>query len=132
MNKGSFVICIILVTLSFSHNAFGKEIQLTCHSLGQKGLNEIVFNIDLKNKKMKLAGLGEELKVAIFDEDFIVGFIKGNTYFNKRYYSINRKSGTMKSAECAFKNEGGCLLNLFTSIGGQEVKKCEVIKGSLF
>jgi hypothetical protein len=37
-----------------------QEIQLTCHSFGQKGLNEIVFNIDLKKKTMKLVGHGEE------------------------------------------------------------------------
>ncbi len=108
-----------------------KEIQLTCHSFGQKGLNEIVFNIDLKKKTMKLVGHGEDLKVVVFNEDLIIGFIDQKNYFKKRYYSINRKSGSMKAAWCSA-DDKECLLYISLSIRIHENKKCEVIKDSLF
>ncbi|MCH7499239.1 MAG: hypothetical protein IH886_04415 [Nitrospinae bacterium] len=130
--KINIIFGLTLIALSLSHNALGKEIQLTCHSLGQKGINEIVFNIDLKEKKIKLAGLSEDLKVIIFNEDFIIGFLGGNDNFNKTYYSINRKSGFLKSSECYIKDEKTCLLRILTSFRPQQYKKCEVIKDSLF
>lgn len=132
--KINIIFVLTLILLSLSHNVLGKEIQLTCHSLDLKRLDEVVFDIDLKNKKIKLAGLNKDLKVILFKKDFIIGFLSVEK-FNKMYYSINRKSGILKSSACYIEDEKGekeCLLHALASLGLQQYRKCEVIKGSLF
>ncbi len=129
--KFSIFIGLILTALSFPHNVSGMETRLTCHSFGQKGLNEIVFNIDLEKQTMKLVGHGENLNVVVFNEDLIIGYIDQKDYFNKRYYSINRKSGAMKATWCSA-DDNECLLFLSISVRIHENKECEVIKDSLF